>query len=122
MRKGTPASRGAPRTRRYSRAQALALAVGLLQVFFAVVRVLPLSPANQVLHLCTGAAGIALSWRHGHARLYGVGLLLLYGHLFLEDMDTSTALLQLPDLEALSHGRTALAGAVIAVVPAFARR
>lgn len=122
MRKGTPVRESGRRTRRYSRAQALAFAVGFLQVLFAVVRVLPLSPAHQVLHLCTGVAGLVLSWRHGHARLYGVGLVLLYGHLFLEGTDASTTFLQVPDLETLSHARTAVAGVVIAVVPAFSRR
>ncbi|WP_309117098.1 hypothetical protein [Saccharothrix sp.] len=105
-----------------TRAQLLALVVGSLQLVFALVPVLPMSPANQALHVCTGLVGLALAWKHQYARLYGIALLLVYGKLYLDGVDTSTTWLQLPTLETAANGRSALAGLVIALVPAVARR
>ncbi|MBB5960225.1 hypothetical protein FHS29_006848 [Saccharothrix tamanrassetensis] len=107
---------------RLSRAQLLALIVGTLQIVVGMVPVFPLPPGHQTLHVCTGLAGLVLAWKHEHARLYGIALLLLYGKLLITDMDTSGGWLQLPTLETVAYGRTALAGLVIAFVPAFSRR
>ncbi|WP_433271945.1 hypothetical protein ACQPZF_14595 [Actinosynnema sp. CS-041913] len=127
MRKEAPVKdntgKGDPETRpRLSRAQLLALIVGALQVVVALVPVLPLSPGNQTLHVCTGLVGLVLAWKHEYARLYGIALLLVYGKLLITDVDSSTGWLQLPTLETVAYGRTALAGLVIALVPAFGRR
>ncbi|MEU7526315.1 hypothetical protein AB0A74_11305 [Saccharothrix sp. NPDC042600] len=105
-----------------TRAQLLALVVGSLQLVFALVPVLPMSAGHQALHVCTGLVGIALAWKHQYARLYGVALLLVYGKLYLDGVDTSTTWLQLPTLETAANGRSALAGLVIALVPAVTRR
>jgi len=107
---------------RVSRAQLLALVVGTLQVLAALVPVLPLSQAHHTLHLCTGLAGVVLAWKHEHARLYGVALLLLYGKLLFDDMNASTTWLQLPTLDTVAYGRSAVAGLVITFVPASGRR
>lgn len=108
--------------RSFSRAQALALVVGVLQVVLASVPFLPMGGGvNHTLYVCTGVAGVLLSWRHRHARLYGVLLLLLYGQLFITYAD-DTGTLGLPTWETLAYGRAALAGVVIALIPAFKRR
>ncbi|TQM79478.1 hypothetical protein FHX81_1786 [Saccharothrix saharensis] len=106
----------------FSRAQLLALLVGLLQIVFASVPFLPMGEgAVHTLYVCTGLAGVLLAWRHRHARCYGVLLLLLYGQLFITDAE-DTAVLGLPTWETLAYGRAALAGVVIALVPAIKRR
>jgi hypothetical protein len=106
----------------FSRAQLLALLVGLLQIVFASIPFLPMGEgAVHTLYVCTGLAGVLLAWRHQHARCYGVLLLLLYGQLFITDAE-DTAVLGLPTWETLAYGRAALAGVVIALVPAFKRR
>jgi hypothetical protein len=108
--------------RPFSRAQLLALVVGVLQVLFASVPFLPMGDGvNHTLYVCTGLTGVALAWRHWYARCYGVGLLLLYGQLFITDAD-ETGPLGLPTLETLTYGRAALAGLVIVLIPAFKRR
>ncbi|MEV0676307.1 hypothetical protein AB0I60_07250 [Actinosynnema sp. NPDC050436] len=105
-----------------SRAQVLALVVGSLQIVVALVPVLPLAAGNQALHVCTGLVGVLLAWKHGCARLYGIALLLVYGKLLIADVATSTQWLQLPTPETVAYGRAALAGLVIALVPAVTRR
>lgn len=105
-----------------SRAQLLALVVGSLQIVVALLPVLPLSPGDQAMHVCTGLVGVLLAWKHEWARLYGIALLLVYGRLLVGDMAASTQWLQLPTLETVAYGRAALAGLVIAIVPAAARR
>ncbi|RKT54056.1 hypothetical protein [Saccharothrix australiensis] len=107
---------------RPSRAQLLALLVGLFQIAFALLPVLPLAEGHHALHICTGLAGVVLAWRHEHARLYGVALLLVYGKLLFDDMNASTTWLQLPTLDTVAYGRSAVAGLVIVLVPAFGRR
>ncbi|ROP36727.1 hypothetical protein EDD40_2004 [Saccharothrix texasensis] len=108
--------------RSFSRAQLLALVVGLLQVVMASIPFLPMGEGSgHTLYVCTGLAGVVLAWRHGHARCYGVLLLLLYGHLFISDAD-ETGAFGLPTWETLAYGRAALAGVVIALIPAFKRR
>jgi hypothetical protein len=109
-------------TRRFSRAQLLALVVGVLQIVMASIPFLPMGEGtNHTLYVCTGLAGLALAWRHHHARFYGAGLLLLYGQLFITDAD-DTGPLGLPTLETLAYGRAAVAGLVIVLIPAFKRR
>ena len=106
----------------FSRAQALALVVGLLQIVLASIPFLPMGEgAVHTLYVCTGLAGVLSAWQHRHARCYGVLLLLLYGQLFITDAD-ETGVLGLPTWETLAYGRAALAGVVIALVPAFKRR
>ncbi len=106
----------------FSRAQFLALIVGVLQVLVAYAPFLPTSAGtNHTLYACTGLVGVLSSSRHGRARWYGVGLLLLYGQLFVNDA-TETGPLGLPTLETLAYGRAAVAGAVIALIPPFKRR
>jgi hypothetical protein len=108
-------------TRSFSQAQLLALVVGVLQIVFASIPFLPMgSGAIHTLYVCTGLAGVLLAWRHRHARCYGVLLLLPYGQLFITDAE-DTAVLGLPTWETLAYGRAALAGVVIALVPAFKR-
>lgn len=108
--------------RRFSRAQLLALVVGVLQIVSASVPFLPMGQGlNHTLYTLTGVAGLLLAWRHHHARWYGVGLLLLYGQLFITDAD-DTGPLGLPTLETLAYGRAAVAGLVIVLIPAFKRR
>ncbi|MBW4716938.1 hypothetical protein [Saccharothrix obliqua] len=104
-----------------SRAQVLAFVVGSLQFVFALLPVLP-GPPDRTLQVCTGLVGVLLAHKHQYARLYGVALLLVYGKLLIADVDASTAWLQLPTVETVAYGRAALAGLVIAVVPAFGRR
>ena len=109
-------------TRSFSRAQLLALVVGLLQIVFASIPFLPMGEGPiHTLYVCTGLAGVVLAWRHHHARCYGVLLLLLYGQLFITDAE-ETAAFGLPTWETLAYGRAALAGVVIAFIPAFKRR
>lgn len=118
------ASRAEPGTgdRRFSRAQLLALVVGVLQIAVASIPFFPMSDgANHTLYVCTGLAGVLLAWRHRHARFYGVGLLLLYGQLFISDA-AETGPLGLPTLETLAYGRAAVAGLVIMLIPASRRR
>ncbi|PSL53856.1 hypothetical protein B0I31_108303 [Saccharothrix carnea] len=111
-----------PESRSFSRAQLLALLVGVLQIVLASIPFLPMGDgATHTLYVCTGVAGVLLAWQHRHARLYGVLLLLLYGQLFITDAD-DTGVLGLPTWETLAYGRAALAGVVIALVPAFKRR
>lgn len=106
----------------FSRAQFLALLVGLVQIVLASIPFLPMGEgAAHTLYVCTGLAGVVLSWRHNHARCYGVLLLLLYGQLFINDADDTTVL-GLPTWETLAYGRAAVAGVVIALIPAFKRR
>ncbi|WP_367129698.1 hypothetical protein [Saccharothrix sp. HUAS TT1] len=108
--------------RSFSRAQVLALVVGLLQIVLASVPFLPMGEGpSHTLYVCTGLAGVVLAWRHGHARCYGVLLLLLYGQMYIDYAD-ETAVLGLPTWETLAYGRAALAGVVIAFIPAFKRR
>lgn len=108
--------------RTFSRAQLLALVVGLLQVVSASIPFLPMGDgAIPTLYVCTGLAGVALAWQHRHARCYGVLLLLLYGQLFITDAE-DTGTMGLPTWETLAYGRAALAGVVIALIPAFKRR
>jgi hypothetical protein len=121
MRKETPLADKAT-ARPFSRAQFLALVVGLLQIIFSSLPILPMDMGHKALHIGTGLAGVVLAWRHEYARLYGIALLLLYGRLLVADIAASTAPLQLPTLEGLSNGRAALAGLVIAVVPSVVRR
>ena len=112
----------APESRSFSRAQLLALVVGVLQIVFASFPFLPMgNGAIHTLYVCTGVAGVLLAWQHRHARLYGVLLLLLYGQLFITDAE-DTGVLGLPTWETLAYGRAALAGVVIALIPAFKRR
>jgi len=114
--------RTAPDTGRFSRAQLLALVVGVLQIVMASIPFLPMGEGtNHTLYVCTGLAGLALAWRHHHARCYGVGLLLLYGQLFITDAG-DTGPFGLPTLETLAYGRAAVAGLVIVLIPAFKRR
>ncbi len=109
-------------TRSFSRAQLLALVVGVLQIVFASIPFLPMGDgAIHTLYVCTGLAGVLLAWQHRHARCYGVLLLLLYGQLFITDAE-DTGVLGLPTWETLAYGRAALAGVVIALIPAFKRR
>ncbi len=105
----------------FSRAQLLALVVGVLQIVAASVPFLPMgSGTNHTLYICTGLAGVLLAWQHRHARFYGVLLLLLYGQLFITDAE-DTGAFGLPTWETLAYGRAALAGVVIALIPAFKR-
>ncbi len=114
--------RDAADTRRFSRAQLLALVVGVLQIVASCIPFLPTGEGtNHTLYLATGAAGLVLAWRHHHARCYGVALLLLYGQLFITDAE-DTGPLGLPTLETLAYGRAAVAGLVIVLIPAFKRR
>lgn len=107
--------------RRFSRAQLLALVVGVLQLVFASVPFLPAGDgADHALYVATGLAGVLLAWDHRHARCYGFGLLLLYGQLFIADAE-ATGTLGLPTWETLAYGRAALAGVAIALIPAFKR-
>jgi hypothetical protein len=108
--------------RSFSRAQLLALVVGLLQIVLASVPFLPMGDgATHTLYVCTGLAGVLLAWQHRYARCYGVLLLLLYGQLFITDAE-DTGVMGLPTWETLAYGRAALAGVVIALIPAFKRR
>ena len=121
-RAGKKAGRRAEAGERFSRAQLLALLVGLLQIVLASVPFLPMgNGAIHTLYVCTGLAGVLLAWQHRHARCYGVLLLLLYGQLFITDAE-DTAAFGLPTWETLAYGRAALAGVVIAFIPAFKRR
>lgn len=105
----------------FSRAQLLALVVGVLQIVLASVPFLPTSDGtSHTLYISTGVAGVLLAWQHRHARFYGVALLLLYGQLFITDAE-DTAAFGLPTWETLAYGRAALAGVVIALIPAFKR-
>lgn len=107
---------------RFSRAQLLAFAAGVLQLVLASVPFLPMgNGAAHTWYVCTGLAGVLLAWQHRHARFYGVLLLLLYGQLFITDAE-DTGTLGLPTWETLAYGRAALAGVVIALIPAFKRR
>lgn len=113
---------GKAATSSFSRVQALAFVVGALQVVLACVPFLPMHEGtNHTLYVCTGVAGVLASSRHTRARLYGVALVLLYGQLFISDA-AETGPLGLPTLETLAYGRAALAGLVIALIPAFKRR
>jgi hypothetical protein len=110
------------RARTFSRAQLLALVVGVLQIVVASVPFLPTAEGSgHYLYIATGVAGVLLAWRHRHARLYGIALLLLYGQLFITYAE-DTGTMGLPTWETLAYGRSALAGVVIAVIPAFKRR
>jgi hypothetical protein len=120
--KAGPEDGAGPGTSSFSRAQLLALLVGLVQIVLASIPFLPMGEgAVHTLYVCTGLAGVVLAWRHSHARCYGVLLLLLYGQLFISDAD-DTGVLGLPTWETLAYGRAAVAGVVIALIPAFKRR
>jgi hypothetical protein len=107
--------------RPFSRAQLLALLVGALQLVLASVPFLPLADGGpHALYIATGLAGVMLAWDHRHARFYGVALVLLYGQLFIADAE-NTGAFGLPTWETLAYGRAALAGVVIALIPAFKR-
>lgn len=108
--------------RTFSRAQLLALVVGVFQIVVASVPFLPTAEGSgHYLYIATGVAGVLLARQHRHARLYGVALLLLYGQLFITYAE-DTGTMGLPTWETLAYGRSALAGVVIAVIPAFKRR
>ncbi|WP_157512996.1 hypothetical protein [Lentzea albidocapillata] len=89
----------------FTRPQALTLTAGVLQLAFGWFDVFGLDPNYHVIQIGVGALGVAMAWRHDHARMYGLLLLLSFGTLAFSLNELTT--------ESFLEVRTALIGLVI---------
>jgi hypothetical protein len=89
----------------FTRPQALTLTAGVLQLAFGWFDLFGLDPDYHVVQLGVGALGVAMAWRHGLARMYGLLLLLAFGTLSFSLDEVTT--------ESFLAVRTALIGLVI---------
>ena len=66
-----------------TRPQVMAFTSGLINLALGLLNVFPLSPMEHIAQVATGLGGIVLAWQPSRAKLFGIGVLVGFGLLFL---------------------------------------